>query len=417
MTRLPPLLLLLASACGGDVEAREAPRPASVLLVAVDGLRADQLGARGPAGPVTPQLDRLARRGLVYEDASTPAPWNAPALAALLSGCYPSSLGWTDLDRPLPYGVTLLAEHLDAAGHATGAVVNHRFVAAPRNLDQGFDVFREVGLPPEEAGDEHVAPPSAHRVTEAALAILDGFGERPFLLLVHHADPLPPWSAPAPFDADYVGPVEAGLSLRELLRIAPELNDADRNRLRDLHDASVTRVDAEVGRLLAGLEARGRAGDTYVSVVSTSGVELGEHGELGTAMRLYDELLHVPWILVGPRLAPDRFPGPTSLIDVAPTLLELVGCAPLPRADGVAALPGMEAGDRVLFSETDRARRLRAVVDRRWKLIRDEETGVRELYDLVDDPREARDLARRLPERVEALEAALEGWEAGLAAE
>jgi arylsulfatase A-like enzyme len=412
------LLLALLSACGGGVQADPGPRPASVLLIAVDGLRADRVGCYGYPRPTTPHLDALAARGLRYSDVASPAPWTAPALAALLTGRYPSAIGWTDLALPLPYEADLISERLSAAGYATGAVVNSPLAAVRFNLDQGFDDYRQVGLPPEDADDDDVFPPSASEVTTATLELVEAAGARPFFVLAHYSDPLPPWDVPERFmDPGYVGPIEAGLSLREMLRLGPGLNSADQAALTALGDAALAGVDAEIGRLFEGLEARGRAADTYLVVVGTSGVELFEHGELGVAKRLYDELVHVPWLLAGPRIAPGLVEDPASLIDVTPTLLELLAQRPAPRADGVAVLPGLAPPARVLISETDRARALRAVVEGNWKLIHDRQTGASELYDLLVDPGERTDLARRRPEVVEALLGTLDAWELSCAAE
>jgi len=415
MARTPVCCLLALGACGG-VTAHEPERPASVLLVAVDGLRPDQVGAYRGGGGVTPNLDELASAGARYSDVATPTPWTAPALAALLAGRYPSAMGWTDLERPLPYGETLLPEHLGQRGYATAAVVNHRHAAARFNLDQGFDAYLEVGLAPEGSTDDDAFPPSAPRVTDAALERVDAAGARPFCLLVHYADPLPPWDLPADaLDPAYAGPVAARMSLRELTGLPQGLEAEDRRALGGLYGAAVALVDQELGRLLAGLEARGRRADTYVSVVATSGLELMEHGEVGTAKRLYDELVHVPWILAGPGLEPVVLEDAASLIDVTPTLLELLGIEPLPRVDGAAVLAHLPAPERVLVSETDRARNLRAVASDRWKLIHDRQTGRSELYDLLEDPQETRDLAAQLPSEVERLEAFLAEWEASLA--
>ncbi|MDA1266088.1 MAG: sulfatase [Planctomycetota bacterium] len=410
---------LLLNGCGGEVSADESPRPPSVVLVAVDGLRADQVGAYSGVGS-TPNLDDLAAHGLRYSDVSTPTPWSAPALAALLSGRYPSALGWTDLEAALPYDVELLSELLAEEGYRTAAIVNHRFVAGRFNLDQGFEPhnYMEVGLPPEGATDDDVFPPSGAQVTGAALTWLDAVGDDPFFLLVHYADALPPWDlATSPIDPHYQGPIANGLSYRDLMRLSLDLTGADQQALMALYDAAVAGVDVQVGRLLEGLEGRGRDEDTFVCVVGISGLELGEHGELGTAKRLYEELLHVPWILTGPGVEPGVLQDASSLIDVTPTLLDLIGAPGASRADGLVMLPELGTPDRILISETDRARSLRAVVDGRWKLIHDHETGTSELYDLVDDPGETQDLASARPKIVRTLEALLFDWEKSCEAE
>lgn len=408
-----PILLLctLFAGCSSEAKAHLDPDMPSVLIVAIDGLRPDQVGSFGaPGGGVTPTLDELAVRGVIYTDAITPAPWSAPALASILSGCNPSTLGWTDLETPLPYAAVLLAERLDQ--HVSGAVVSHRFVDASTHLDQGCGHYESVGVPPLDAGEDHVPKAAAERVVDAGLTFIDGTGSAPFFLVLHIADPMPPWDVIGHRVAeDYDGPVRAGQPLPELLRLASRMNGADRVAIEALHDEAVERVDRELGRLVKGLEQRGRLSNTYLCIVGSLGAERGEHGELGTSMRLYDELLHVPWILTGPRLSRAEVNAPVSLIDVAPTLLSLVEVE-ADGMDGRPALPGVEAAPRFLVSETDRARSLRAALWDRWKLIHDHETGQSELYDLLEDPGELRDLSDIQPDRVRELEAALDEWEA-----
>jgi len=402
---LPYTCLLLCFACGaGDgVRAGEKLRPPSVLLVAVDGLRADRVGCYGHPQSATPTLDRLAERGVRYADAVTPTPWTAPALAALLTGRYPSGLGWTDLSKRLSHDAELISEALERRDYFTAAVVSHPFAAARFGLDQGFETYVEVGS-------------SAAEVCEASLSLLDSAGQRPFAMLAHFADPLPPWDSREPLvERDYAGPVRDARTLGELMELVPHLTEADRVALEVLHDDAIAAVDRQLGRLLEALAARGRLEDTYVVVVGISGTELGEHGELGSAKRLYDEVVHVPWILAGPRLSPGVVRGAVSLIDVSPTLLALLRVGDAGPFDGAVALPDLPVPARLLVCETDRARSLRAITDERWKLIRDQETGSCELYDLLADPEERTDLSARHAARVEALEAALEGWRRGLA--
>lgn len=416
-------LVLAAVGCGGGVQARHATaEEPSVLVVVIDGLRADRLGGRGGAPAKTPVLDALGAEGRRWVDVITPAPWSAPALAALLAGAYPSTLGMTDLEAPLAPATRTLAEILSARGYATGAVLSHPFVGARHGFDQGFAQVVEVGYPPADGqqGTQVPRTPTGGAATDAALRFLDGVRGRPYLLLVHYADPLPPWPARGVGfgDPEYRGPVVPGMDYRELLARAAAMDEADREQLAALYDGEVAATDRELGRLLAGLAQCGRDADTLVVVTSLHGFELLEHGQLGDAKTLYDELIHVPLVVRGPGVPPGVDRTAASLIDVLPTVLGWLGAGGTGSAgegpfegpfEGIALRPGQPPPARDLYAETDRARSLRAVISGRWKLIRDLETGGVELYDLLDDPLERLDLSDRGP--VRALEAALRAWE------
>ena len=194
----------------------------------------------------------------------------------------PSSLGMTDLSGKVPSEPLLLPEPLKQRGYATRAVVSHGFVGVRYGFDQGFDEFVEVGV---ETG-------SSARVTEAALRLVDGVSREACFLMVHYADPRPPWSAPEGFgrvgSGRYTGPVRAGVSLRELMRAAREFTPEDRAEMKRLYGAEVAWTDHQLGRLFDGLRTRGRFEDAVVVLVGSHGFELLDHGAVGDAATLYE---------------------------------------------------------------------------------------------------------------------------------
>jgi len=406
--------LLVACAPRDDrATVQAAGPPPSVLLVVVDGLRADHLGCHGYPRPTTPTLDALAARGWRFADTMTTAPWSAPALASILGGRYPSTLGWTSLERPVAPDEHTLPRRLARAGWRTAAVVSHEFVAGARGFADGFERFVEVGLAPVDADPAAIAPArrSAEAVSAAALALVDELGTAPFFLLVHYADPLPGWPAVADFDfraPDYAGELGDASSWREVLRELERYDEADRAQLVALYDGEVAATDRAIGRLFDGLELRGRAQGLFVVVTATSGMELFDHGTLGDQRTLYDELVHVPLIVTGPGVDPRRLDTTASLIDLAPSLCEWLGLEPWDGYEGFVLHPERVWLERVLAAENDRARRLRAVTRGSWKLIADLERGTQELYELARDPRETRDLAAQQGARARELSRVLE---------
>ena len=390
----------------GSLGTAPVERP-NVVLILIDGLRADHVGCYGYTRNTTPNLDALAQRGRLFLDVITPAPWSAPAMASLLAGRYPSSVDLTDLQAPLASEVSLLPERALEAGYSTAAVVSHAFVSARWSLDQGFQDFVLV----QQA---EPARPTSSAVTDAALRLLDKLGKGPFLLLVHYADPLPDWLEIEGYsfaDPSYRGELVAGMPYAELLRRLPRMDAEDRAQVVAHYDAEVAYTDRQMGRLLDGLRSRGRDADTLVVTTSTHGMELFDHGELGDSKTLYDELVHVPLVMAGPGVEPGEESAAVSLIDLAPTLAASMGLAPDPATEGLALSVGQVPGERELFSETDRARSLRSLTTGRWKLVHDLQRGTLQLFDLALDPEELDDLAPDGLGPMRELEASLRRWE------
>jgi len=358
--------------------------PPNLLLVTLDTVRADRLGCYGSKAAGTPVLDRLAREGALVERAVAVAPLTLPAHASILTGLYPPSHGVRDnSDFALPGSATTLAEQMAARGYRTAAVVGAAVLSRSQGLDQGFERYDEPAAAPGSAAGgptpafRPILERRAAEVTDRALASLEVLAPGPFFLWVHYFDPHAAYEPPEPFRTRFAG--------------RP-------------YDGEVAYTDAEVGRLLAALEAKGIASRTLTAVVADHGEGLGEHGESTHGVFLYETTLRVPLLLRMPgRIAAGtRFDGPVSQVDLAPTLLELLGLPPLPGAQGTsfaAALtrpPEDPVPARGLYSETLYPERaygwspLFALTEGNLKLI---EAPRPELYDLAADPGERRNLA------------------------
>lgn len=337
-----------------------------VLLVTIDTLRADHVGAYGAERARTPTLDALAARGARFETAIAVTPITLPSHASLLTGVWPPRHGVRhngtfELGEDLP----TLAERHRAAGHATGAVVGAVVLRARYGLDRGFDHYDDrIGS--RRAGAAGYLERTAAEVTDAALAWLRELGPRPFFLWIHYYDPHLEHRAPAPFAAAHPG--------------RP-------------YDAEIAYVDAELGRLLRALQAAGRLDRTLVTVTSDHGESLGEHGETNHGLTLYDAAVRVPWIVAGPGVPAGRVVrGIARGVDVAPTLLALAGLPGLPEADGrdlSGALVSGTTGAAWAYAET-----LLPQLDFGWAPLHAIRTDAhlyvraprRELYDLASDP-------------------------------
>ena len=279
----------------------QTPKP-NVLLVTIDTVRADHVGAYGYTKPTTPTLDRLAREGVRFADATSQAPLTGPAHAAILTGSYPGRFGVRDnAAMPLPDSATTVAELFKAAGYRTGAFIGAFIVDRQYGFGQGFDEFDSKFERFTSAAKLQARRPAA-AVVDDALKWLSTRSSAPFFAWVHLYDAHAPYDAPAAF--------------RTRFPATP-------------YDGALAYVDASVGRLIDALQQSGQLEQTIVCVVADHGEGLGEHGESEHGFFLYDATLHVPWIL---RLPQRRYAGAVvseqvRAIDVTPTLAALGGLA------------------------------------------------------------------------------------------
>ena len=289
------------------------PGAGNVLVVSIDTLRADRVGALGGPPGLTPNLDRLAARGAVFTNAFTPAPLTLPAHTSLFSGRWPFRHGVrvNGTDR-VDDAVPLLAAEFRKAGFATGAVIGSLVLRSEVGLARGFDLYdesfaRNAGKP---AG-EWTAERPGEEVVDRAIAWLDGQRDARFFLWVHLYDPHAPYDPPSPFKERFSSP----------------------------YDGEVAAADAALGRLLTHLEKDGRLATTLVAVAGDHGESLGEHGEETHGVFLYDATLHVPLVIAVPGAKAVRVTAPVSLVDLAPTLREAAALPADAASDGVSLMP------------------------------------------------------------------------------
>ena len=388
-------------------------RPTNVVLVVIDSLRADHLSCYGHERPTTPEIDALAAVSVRYANAFSQAPWTTPSIGSLLSSQYPTVLGIRHALSPLPEGLVLLPEVLQANGIATGAVVSHSFTSAKWGFSQGFDSFDESNIKDYEG----ITSPG---VSARAIQFLDQHRDRPFFLFLHYFDPHFAYVDHDRFSfgagqADYSGPVKSGQDFLPLAKQRDELDGDDVEELHRLYDSELALTDHYVGKVLEHLRALSLFDDSLIIVTADHGEEFLDHGMLGHAKTLYNELVSVPLIVKYPRGEAGVVEEPVALLDLYPTVLDVLGLEVDHALAGsslrIDAKPGAKPNEaRPVFTETSRRRELRAVVVDGYKLVLDLETGARELFHLESDSAERYDLTAAEPERVESMTALLESW-------
>jgi len=352
--------ILLVAACDAH---RSQPRP-SVLLITVDTLRPDALGWVAGLN-ATPAIDALAREGFAFFAAVTPTPLTLPAHASLMTSLLPRRHAARENGQLLLPDATTLAERLALEGYDTAAFVSGFPLRATFGLDRGFTHYDDA-LP---RGPRGALERRADATTERALSWLR-HARPPWFLWVHYFDPHDPYEPHADFPRS--GP-------------------------RSAYWSEVAYVDHWIGRLRRGVEEV-EAKPVLTVLAADHGESFGEHGETTHGFFLYDTTVLVPLIFHWPgRIAPGTSALPARLIDVAPTVLALLGSPPLPGGEGTSLLPTLAGEPQELAPAlletlhpwlTYGWAPLVALRTARWKLI---DAPRVELYDLVRDPGENHD--------------------------
>ena len=349
-----------------------APPPdnrAPVILVTIDTLRADRLGAYGSRQRLTPVLDRLAQNAVRFTAAVTQVPLTLPAHATLLTGLHPAKHGIRTNDGGrLASGVPTLAEALRNRGYATGAFIGGAPLQSSSGLARGFDRYDDDFLRAAGAVER-----PADEVVRSAAAWIGDHRSQPFFAWLHLFDPHSPYTPPPPFDQSHAD--------------AP-------------YDGEVAYVDAAIGRLFDRLQRANLFTSAAIIVVADHGESLGEHGERTHGTFLYDATVRVPLLVkLAGETASRVVAVPVEAADLAPTIAAIAG-ADLEAADGQDLMPligGGSAGDpdRPAYAESYYQNLLlgwsplRAVRTARWKFV---EAPHPELYDLEIDPHEVKNL-------------------------
>jgi len=416
--------VLSLSACGRDV-----PKRPNVLLIVMDAVRADHLSSYGYHLPTTPNIDRIARQGILYENAITPGSWTLPSHATLFTGLYPRDHRTNAENWRLDPSFTTLAELLAAEGYETIGFSNNPWLSKESGLQQGFATFHDIWRDPRklEFGDD-----GAGLTNEKVLRWLDARPpSKPFLAFVHYMEPHfgydPPAEVARPFvehlDQEVVNRLRQWRHPREvgyLLGVpGMEVSESEFEVLRALYDGEVAYVDRRVGELVAEVDARRLGDQTVVVVTSDHGEHFGEHGLMDHKMSLYDALIRVPLVVRFPPRVPSGtiVSGQVQTNDLFVSFLEWCGVTrPAPR--GARPLPVGEGGlgREVTYAEFANPTRFMSVMadrfpgvdrsrfDRSLAAVRGEthkyiwaSDGTFELYELATDPKEGDDLSESQP--------------------
>ncbi len=391
----------------------------NVIVVGYDTVGAKHVSSLGYERQTTPQLDKMAEQGFSFAQNYAPAPWTVPSFMSIFTGQYPTQHGvvnkyttynsqqqtLSNLNQISP-GTETLAQQFKAKGYITGGFTGDSGVSAKFGNGNGFDIYTE--------------PNAFGSIGDSSALALNWLKENPnkkFFMFLHGYDA----HGQAKTDSDflktgefipknYKGPLNGSAQEEAQLRekqLTEKLNlsKADYAYLNGIYDSKIKEGDAKFGNFWNEIESMGLAKKTVVVMLADHGEEWGEHGGVDHGHSLYSELVHVPLVFVVPGSEQQKLESDTqvSSLDVAPTLLDIVGLSPTyqykSQMQGKSLLPimqGKEVAGQDIYLETDYLdfTHIRGIQTANgWKYMITEQTGKEELYDLNNDPSEQKNVA------------------------
>jgi arylsulfatase A-like enzyme len=425
----------------------------NVLIYLIDTERADHSSLYGYARDTTPFLKKLGGQGLVFEDCQVQAPRTKQSTASLMTSLYSYTHGIIYDYDTIPKGAATLAEQLRGAGYVTASIVANPFAGRITGLERGFDYLEEWAVVQRYRTDAHDRGTDSEAVNKIAFPWLDAHRDEPFFLYAHATDPHAPYRPPAGFEEKFANPADTA----EFDRVYKSLGGRHKyaggtvidsagckragvnpdkfiQRARDRYDGEILHNDRSLEQLVDKLKQLGILDNTLIIVISDHGEEFWEHGWTGHGHSLYQELTHGVFLMWNPKLipAPRRFTEPVQLIDVMPTVLDLVDVKIPDVVEGQSLAPfakgqpfqrrGPVMTSRFADPEAKKEgvvpeNRIDAValLDTNWKLIyreKGKEAGVSkvELYDRRTDRTETTNIATQHPQEVDRMMTEIGKW-------
>ncbi len=401
--------MLVAFSCGRQGS------PLNVVVIAIDSLRPDALGCYGYERHTSPNIDLLAAQGVHFENTISQAPWTTPSFGTVFTSLYPSQHGATSVNNMVRPTVPTLATMLKARGYATAAMVNAPALNPEYGINRGFDFYDAA-----ERGTRDARGTSADAITWIA-----SNSDRPFLLFLHYFDVHLPYAPPPPydtlFDPTYKGwmgrffdPDSYAVGREKQINMMGKWSREDWNHARSLYDGELAFTDEAIGTLVKRLNELGLRKKTLIVLLSDHGEEFFEHGAFGHSHTLFSEILRVPLIFSLPGGIPEgtQVRDQVRLLDVTPTILDLLGVTPKGHFEGASLIPlilgrgvpqappGAALPPDVAFSEAiGLGTEKKSVTTSTYKVIHDIDSGETMFFDLARDPGEKQSISDpRIPD-------------------
>lgn len=402
----------------------------NIIIYLVDALRADHLGCYGYERETSPNIDRLAEDGIVFEKFISEGSWTRPSVASLMTGLHHRVHGVMDMEDALKDSVTLISEILHDRGYTTGIISLNAHMHEKFGFNKGFDEFL--------IWDIEELDTSSRIANDATFELLEKHRGEPVFLYIHTVDPHDPYQPEKEyriFESDYDGTIDGSAkSLARLERLPRDKVPREHvEQVEALYDAEIRHNDEQFGKLIDKIKQLGLYDRSIIIFTADHGEEFFEHGGFKHGQTVYTESVHVPFIL---KLPDQRFSGTlirdlAMTVDIVPTILDLVGISAEPEFDGKSLKPlisSTKPAHRVLFNEIDMKSkdfRAEALYRGKWKLnvplspkntARLEAGGPLELFDIEKDWAETKNLYSEYPIIAKYLYHVLEKEKAGITA-
>lgn len=423
----------------------------NILIYTIDTLRADHANLYGYARDTTPFLKKLGASGVVFEDCQAQATWTKSSIASLMTSLYSFTHGIISDADIIPRGASTLAEQLRAAGYVTGSIVSSPFVGRATGLERGFDYLLEYPVVSRQVNPQTDRATDSAALNRVVFPWLDRHHDEPLFLYAHAMDPHAPYEPPPPFEGMFANPQSTAAFNREyssfrtnheygggavispaICRKAGVDPDSFIRQAVDRYDGEILHNDHSLELLVGKLKQLGILDNTLIILLSDHGEEFWDHGWTAHGHTVYQELTHTLLLMWNPALLPTlrRVSEPVQLIDVMPTVLDLLGLKTPPVVEGqsLAPLARGQAFKRrgLVVSSRFAAVHLEglvpenavddfAIIDARWKFIyrnKAAKAGVKkvELYDRMADRSECCDVSAQHSHEVEEMISTLAQW-------
>jgi arylsulfatase A-like enzyme len=390
----------------------------NLVFIIVDALRSNHLGCYGYHRDTSPAVDEMARQGVIFNHAYSSSPWTKPSVASLFTSLHPNNHGAVSPYNMLPEATLTLAEILENQGYGTYFLsAGNKNIGKPFNFHQGFDYFFNERC-------------NAVRLTDHFLSLLPGLRNKKFFAYIHYMDTHLPYNknkynemfvknkptAP-PFE-----PGEINHNIVKNLDVSRRLSPGDKEYLESLYDGQIRYVDENIKRIIGALKNYNMLENTLVVITSDHGEEFWDHNNFEHGHTLYNELLQVPLIILGNRLKPSKLDLPVRLIDLLPTVINILGIDDnhyhVKGASFLNLLEGKKEGaGRAIFAMgtlygdekycliKDNRKIIINTGDKREKkdLVGCKSKNKLEFYDMAKDPLETKNLVNTQPQNASRL--------------
>jgi len=361
------------------------PEGPNVILITIDTLRADHLGSYGYERDTSPNIDSLAEKGILFENAFSQAPWTLPSMASMHTSLYPTQIGILKFGYQINDKLLMIAEYMKNNFYNTFAVVSNIVVGKILGFGQGFDLFEETINSYEGGYDSRI-------ITDKAIQIIQNNKDNRFFLWVHYMDPHDHYIRHSEFNygSEYAGSLPSEVNTRYLNKNKDPLDINDLSYVKDLYDGEISYTDKYIGELINSLSELGIEENTIIILTADHGEGFMERGKFGHGQNLYQELINVPLVIYNPlepKLSGKRVTNNVEVRYIAKTIFELTNLNnSYIEGYNLLDIDHENSSDGIVYSQLHK--NLKAVLVNDWKLISNSENNIFELYNLKEDPNE-----------------------------